>query len=338
MILSKRLMKKLPKFSSNPVVRIAIIGLPNVGKSTLFNRLIGRQQAIVNRIPGTTVDRLEARVTWQGREFVVVDTAGVGARDFSIERQIDQAIAQADLVVLVTTADLPQHEVRRRLKDKPLIVVLNKVDDFAHFQPVKNAIAISALHGKNINALLDEIISNLTGTTPGVAPEILTPKIAIVGRPNVGKSTLLNKLLGFERAIVAPTPGTTRDAVVAAWQSAILVDTAGLRRKSRLKPGVETQAVTRALDSIKNADIVLVVIDSVEGVTQQDVKIIRTAHRQAKDVILVFNKIDLAKPRLDRFPFLAQFPAVAICAQQGTNLTELAGLLQARVQNFLPAK
>lgn len=321
-------------FSKN-LPKVAIIGLPNTGKSSLFNRLVGINEAIVSPIPGTTVDRNEGKVRWNGFEFVVVDTAGLGKIDLPVDLQIDQAISEARLIILVTTLNLPQHEIRKKLGDKPHIVVVNKIDDFSKAPDMKNTINISALHGKNINTLLDEIIKQLSKVvrlTSQVESAKWQPKIAIVGRPNVGKSTLLNYLIGENRSIVAQSPGTTRDRLKAAWENAVLVDTAGIRRKSHITGTIERQAALKTLLSIRDAKIVLVLIDSTEGLTQQDLKIIRAAINQHKKVIVVFNKADLAPPQITRFRFIEKLPTIAISARDGTNVETLIEMMRTLIQ------
>lgn len=313
--------------------KVAIIGRPNVGKSTLFNRLIGQKEAITSPIPGTTVDRKEAQVSWGGRDFVLIDTAGIGKNDLPIEKQIDQAIKEADVVLLVVTKDSPQFDVRKKLKNKQGVVAINKIDSFDEDFDYGSTIPISAAHGKNINTLLDAIVSKLPIFTSDVEKEIENYRIAIVGRPNVGKSTLLNKLVGFERSVVSDQPGTTRDRVEAKWKEAILVDTAGIRRPTKIAKGIEQQAVARALRSIAEANIVLIVVDASEGLTQQDLKIARAAINQHKKVILVFNKSDLGPPNYGRFNFLQKLPAVAISAKQNINIDTLVKLVESLSQN-----
>lgn len=321
---------------SSKLSKVAIVGLPNVGKSTLFNRLIGRQEAIVNNIPGTTVDRNEGVVEWDGRTFIIFDTAGLEQKDLPIEQQIEQAINEADVVVVVSTGAQGQSDIRKRLGAKPMILVINKIDDFNKPVQLKDGIPISALHGKNINSLLDAIVSHLPQVTSLTSEVNLVTalKIAIVGRPNVGKSTLLNRLLGFERAVVSDIPGTTRDRLETAWKQAILVDTAGIRRQARVNKGIEQQAVARALRAIKESQIVLLLIDTPEGVTQQDIKIARAAINQHKKIIIVYNKADLAKPSYGRFTFLEKIPAVSISATKGTNVETLITMLDELIQNF----
>lgn len=331
---------------SNSLPEVAIIGLANVGKSTLFNRLVGSFDAIVSKQPGTTVDRNEGLVRWGKNEFIVADTAGLDKIDLPIDEQINQAIAEADVVLLLTAPGESQSQTRQRIGKKPFVAAVNKIDDFSRADGKKflvdGVIPISALHGKNINTLLDAIVAKLPAQNALVAQtsqiaQSAQTKIAIVGRPNVGKSTLLNRLVGYNRALVSPIAGTTRDTVEALWRNVVLLDTAGLRRPNKIKPGIQRQAAAKALLAIKNAKIVIVVADSTEGLTHQDLKIIRACRNQKKPVILAINKIDLRVPdqtNLARFKFLKDLPSVAISAQNGANIMLLVQMVEKLTQNF----
>ncbi len=299
---------------SKPIV--AIVGRQNVGKSTLLNRLVGKRIAIVADLPGTTRDRVFADVSWQGVEFTVVDTGGLELKPSStiargVKEQVEVAIAEADVIIfLVDAADgvIPSDlEVAEMLRgsSKPMVIAANKADnarlasEAVEFYQLGlgEPLAISAHHGRGTAELLDKIISLLpTPSAVGTEAEIM--KLAIVGRPNVGKSTLLNALLGEERAIVDEVPGTTHDAINTlldfGGQNVILIDTAGIRRRGRWGKGVERYSVIRALRAIDEADVVLLVLDATELLTSQDEHIAGYIQQAAKGVILVVNKWDLA--------------------------------------------
>lgn len=299
---------------------LAIIGRPNVGKSTLFNRLVGERLAIVSDIPGTTRDRLYADAEFAGREFTVVDTGGiVGERELERENageysrlaraQAELAIDEADAILFLVDVEqgvMPDDyeiaEILRRT-DKPVYLAVNKADnDKRAAEAVEFFVLglgaphpISALHGYRTGDLLDLIVQNFPPAPMEEESEI--PKVAIVGRPNVGKSSLLNALLGQERAIVSEIPGTTRDAIdtLVSWrgQTVSLIDTAGLRRRGRIEPGIEKFSSLRALRAIQRADVVLLVLDAVEGPTAQDTHIASYALDGSKGIVLVVNKWDL---------------------------------------------
>jgi GTP-binding protein len=312
---------------------VALVGRPNVGKSTLFNRIVGRRVAIVEDLPGTTRDRLYADADWGGVDFVVVDTGGLEMSDSSppwrerpataqavgvesglfldqMRGQAQVAIAEADVVVLLvdaeaglTASDQEVADVLRRA-EKPVILVANKADnarrraDAVEFYALGlgDPIPISALHGHGTGDLLDLIVESLP---PAVeeAEEDERVKIAIVGRPNVGKSSLLNRLLGQERVIVSEVPGTTRDAIDMeikfGGEPVVLIDTAGIRRRGKITPGVEKYSVLRALKAINRADVCLLLIDAQDKVTAQDQHIASYILDEARSVVVVVNKWDL---------------------------------------------
>lgn len=299
---------------------VAIVGRQNVGKSTLLNRLAGRRIAIVEDLPGTTRDRLTAGVSWLDKEFTVIDTGGVEARGSSsfteeINRQVDIAIDEADIILFLVDAKdglMPSDQdlaaLLRPVKERVMLVV-NKADndrldmaapEFARLG-LGEPIAISAYHGRGINDLLDALLARLpeasAPTTSAKPAEGL--KIAIVGRPNVGKSAILNRLLGEERVIVSAIPGTTRDAIDTTLdfegQSVILIDTAGIKRRGRQGGGVDKYSVIRSLEAIDRADIALLVLDTGELVTAQDLHVAGYIQQAFKGVIIVVNKWDLAK-------------------------------------------
>ncbi len=298
---------------SKPVV--AIVGRQNVGKSTLLNRIAGKPIAIVADLPGTTRDRIFADVSWQGSEFTVVDTGGLELRPQStmaqeVKEQVEAAITEADVIILLvdvrdglTPPDLEVADMLRR-SSKPIILVANKADNakletgaVEFYQlGLGEPLAISAYHNRGIAELLDKIVTPLPSPSPITAePEAM--KVAIVGRPNVGKSMLLNAILGEERAIVDDAPGTTRDAIDTLLdfdgQSVLLIDTAGIRRRGRLGIGVERYSVIRALRAIARADIVLLVLDATELMTAQDMHIAGYIQQATKGIVLIVNKWDL---------------------------------------------
>ena len=309
---------------------VALVGRPNVGKSALFNRLVGARLSIVDETPGTTRDRLYADAEWAGVTFTVVDTGGIefGAEDGwlvpdsevsplsvaspqyirQIRAQAQVAIDEADVIVFLvdvqdglTAADEEVAQILRRTH-KPVIVAANKADNARLRQHALEFYAlglgevypISALHGTGTGDLLDQVVASFPREEE--AEEIEAVKIAIVGRPNVGKSSLLNKLLGEERAIVSPIPGTTRDAIdtFLEWEGTpvMLIDTAGIRRRGRIERGIEKYSVIRALRAINRADVVLLLIDATEGVTAQDAHIAGYILEESKSVVVVVNKWD----------------------------------------------
>jgi len=298
---------------SKPIV--AIIGRQNVGKSTLLNRLAGRRVAIVEDMPGTTRDRIFADVAWGGASFTLVDTGGLEVNPRTaiargIKGQVEAAIAEADVIIFmvnvrdgVVPADLEIAEMLRS-SPRPVVLAANKADSpklesgAAEFYQLglEDLFITSAYHGRGTAELLDKIISLLPAPTPA-EPEAEMLKLAIVGRPNVGKSTLLNALLGEERSIVDDVPGTTHDAVDTLLdfngQNVLLIDTAGIRRRGRWGVGVERYGIIRALRAIDRADVVLLVLDAADRVTAQDKHIAGYVQEAVKGVVLVVNKWDL---------------------------------------------
>ncbi len=298
---------------SKPVV--AIIGRQNVGKSTLLNRVAGKRLAIIEDLPGTTRDRLLTGVSWQGTEFTLVDTGGLEIKPQStitqgVKEQVEAAIIEADVIIFlvdvrdgITPLDLEIADMLRQAS-KPILLVANKADNVKleaeavefYELGLGEPLAISAYHGRGTAELLDRITSWLpVQPPPEVEPEIM--KVAIVGRPNVGKSMLLNAILGEDRTIVDDTPGTTRDAIDTTFdfqgQSVLLIDTAGIRRRGRLGAGVERYSVIRALRAIGRADIALLVVDASEPFTAQDVHICGYIRQMTKGIIIIVNKWDL---------------------------------------------
>jgi len=327
---------------------VAIIGRQNVGKSTLLNRLAGKRLAIVADVPGTTRDRIFADVSWQGADFTLVDTGGLELSPKSsvgrgVKAQVGAAIAEADLIIFLVDAKdgvVPSDlEIAQMLRSssKPLVLVANKADnprlegEAVEFYQLGlgEPLVISAYHRRHTAELLDRVAS-LLPTPEAVEARAEVMKLAIVGRPNVGKSTLLNAILGEERAIVDETPGTTHDAVDTrldfGGQNVILIDTAGIRRRGRWGAGVERYSVISALRAIDEADIALLVLDATELVTAQDKHIAGYIQEAAKGVVLIVNKWDLAQERsaaeYDRhirreLKFLSYAPVLYISAKFG---------------------
>jgi GTPase len=350
---------------------VALVGRPNVGKSTLFNRLVGERMAVTDDIPGTTRDRLQSEADWNGVTFVVVDTGGIevyqpkGTRDEAplsegsvefvpqIKAQALLAVEEADVVVMVvdavqgiTAADEEIAEILRRT-DKPVIIAANKADtlkreeDTVEFYALGlgEVVAISAIHGAGIGDMLDSVIAALKAAPD--MDETENPdemKIAIVGRPNVGKSSLLNRLIGEERVIVSPIAGTTRDAIdtTITWngEPVLLIDTAGIRKRGKIESGVERFSVVRSMKAIERADVVLLMIDAVDGITEQDQHIAGYVMEAGKSIVLVVNKWDaiekdthtqveyLATIR-DKFNFLPDPPVIFISVLTGQRIHEV---------------
>ena len=318
--------------STLPVV--AIVGRPNVGKSTLFNRFAGERIAIVEDVPGTTRDRVYATGDWNGREFTLVDTGGLELEpgtpiEARVQDQARVAMAEADVILFVVDAQAGlaplDYEVADRLRrsEKPVILVINKADnprreqEGAEFHALgfDPTITVSAQHGRNTGDLADLLVEALPpegaeDRAPASVPEELTedeldelaetemgpPRVAIVGRPNTGKSTLVNRVLGEERMIVSEIPGTTRDpvdsAVVVDGEPMILVDTAGIRRRGAIERGIERYSVLRAMKAIDRADVAVVMTDAVEGYTAQDAHVVGHVLDAGKGLVLVLNKWD----------------------------------------------
>lgn len=371
---------------SKPLV--ALVGRPNVGKSTLFNRLVGERLAVTDAIPGTTRDRLLAEAEWVGYYFDVMDTGGIdptqtgpgggltplsiGSADFieQIRLQAEAAISQADVVLFVTDvtagvtpADQEVASMLRRMQQvkdgqptPPVLLVANKADSIKRDNlayefyelGMGDPFPISAVHGSGTGELLDALVSLFRNQ--GQTEEDDSVKIAIVGKPNAGKSTLLNRLLGEERAIVSPIPGTTRDAIDTHLSfndiPITLIDTAGIRRRGRIEPGVEKYSVVRAMDAIERSDVVLLVIDAVTGITAQDAHIAGYILEAWKSTVVVVNKWDALEK--DTFTmqvhtekirqelnFLDYVPLVFISAKTGQRVDQVLPLaLQVQEQRL----
>jgi GTPase len=297
---------------------VALVGRPNVGKSTLFNRLIGEHRAVVHDQPGTTRDRLYGTVEWRSRTFTVVDTGGIGLETGEgdllqdVRLQAQEAMREADVIVLVvdasvglSTADQEVADELRRSR-KPIVLVANKAEnqrrqqDAAEFYTLglEEPVVVSALHGEGTGDLLDAIVEWFS-KTPAVEEEAEAVGIAIIGRPNVGKSSLVNALIGTPRSIVRDEAGTTRDAIDSVvrrdGQAIRLIDTAGIRRRGRVAPGVEKFSVLRAVRAIERADVAVLLLDATEGVLKQDTHVAQYVDEAAKGLILAVNKWDLVE-------------------------------------------
>jgi GTP-binding protein len=352
---------------SVPVV--AVVGRPNVGKSTLVNRIIGRREAIVEERPGVTRDRKVVEGEWQGRPFLVVDTGGWlpsgDTLDAKVSAQSEKAVVDADVVLVVVDASVGVTEEDARVADwvrrtgRPAIVVANKVDndrreadiwDFVSLG-LGNPYPVSALHGRRTGDMLDDVVSLLPpdhdehgdgagggGRDRAEAPKV--PAVAIVGRPNVGKSTLFNRLIGDERSVVHDMPGTTRDSVdtvVDTEEGPIrFVDTAGMRRKSRVDEGTEYYSFVRALQSVDASDVALLVIDATEGVSHQDQRLAERIDAAGCPIVLMLNKwelldaeqrADVTRQVSDRLHFLGDAPVLKISALTGKGVHKLLPVL-----------
>jgi len=332
---------------------VAIVGRPNVGKSTLFNRILGQRRAIVDELSGLTRDRHYAEGEWNGRKFLLVDTGGIDPGSaHPIQRQIltqtAVALDEADVTLFVvdgqegpTALDIEVAE-RVRRKDRPTLLVVNKADRpdreemIAEFYSLGlgDPMLVSALHGYRSGDLLDEVVGRLP-TEEAAVPDPAVIRIAVLGRPNVGKSSIVNRLLGQERMVVDSVAGTTRDAVDTTFRHGdktfTLVDTAGLRRDTKVSDPVEFYSVTRALRAVSRADIVLLVVDVGREPARQDARLAALAEEQKKGLVVVFNKWDLVEnPATARedieeeflkiYPFLGHVPRLYVSAIKGNSL------------------
>ena len=336
-----------------PKPLVAIVGRPNVGKSTLFNRILGERLAIVEDLPGTTRDRLYGDAEWGTREFTIIDTGGLATGvaeelDQRVQAQARLAIEEADLIVFmgdaiegVTAADEDVADLLRRTA-KPVIMAVNKAEserrrlDAVDFYQLGlgDPIAISAIHGTDVAELLDMLVGRLPPREPE-EEEATLPRIAVIGRPNVGKSSVINALLGSERVIVDEVGGTTRDAIDTMIehkdQSLLLIDTAGMRRRGHVERGIEKYSVMRALRALGRADVALLVTDAADGITAQDAHVGSYVVEAGKGVVIVVNKWDLI-PRdgdtlldytqivKDRLKYLSYAPVVFVSAVTGQRL------------------
>ena len=340
---------------------VAIVGRPNVGKSMLFNKLAGKRLSIVEDVPGVTRDRLYADSDWNGREFTMVDTGGIEPKTDSeilrfIREQAEIAIATADVIVLVTDirtgVTAADSEIASMLQrsGKPIVLVVNKMDSTGMTDPgiyefyslgLGDPIAVSAVHGHGTGDLLDACVEAFPPETDEEVDDD-TICVAMIGRPNVGKSSLTNYILGENRVIVSDVAGTTRDAVDSYFENEqgkyLFIDTAGMRRKSRVEDKIEKYSVIRAQQAIERADVCLILIDAQDGVTEQDTKVAGMAHEAGKACIIVVNKWDLIdkddktmdKMRKDimrDLSFMTYAPIVFISALTGQRVNRLFELI-----------
>lgn len=344
--------------ASKPIV--AVVGRPNIGKSTLVNRIVGRRAAVVEEMPGVTRDRREFDAEWEGAPFIVIDTGGwqVSTEDelvSDIRVQAEAAIASADLILFVvdvqtaiSTDDAAVAELLRSVQDR-VIVVANKADnetlaaDLGTFYGLGlgEPHPVSAIHGSGVAELLDTVVERLPGVSAFYETEDI-PTLAIIGRPNVGKSTLLNKLLNEERVVVSPTPGTTRDPIDAEVEidgnRYRVVDTAGIRRRPKVGEDVEFFAILRARQVLKEADVALLLIDAIDGVTHQDQRIAEEAASSGASLVVVLNKWDVADIEQrewttdgvgDRLAFVGWAPVIRISAKTGARMKRLGPAIDA---------
>ena len=351
---------------------VAIVGRPNVGKSTLMNRILGRREAIVEERPGVTRDRKEVEANWQGREFTLVDTGGWIADgdslDEKVSRQSELAIAQADVVLFVVdstvgvTEDDAQVATLLRGIDTPVILIANKVDDRVHESAIwelmslglGEPMAVSALHGRGAGDMLDRIVDALPEVVDEVPSEVEPdggdPRVVgvtLVGRPNVGKSTLFNRLTGEERAVVHDRPGTTRDTVDTIVETphgpVRFIDTAGMRRKARIDEETEYYSLVRALKAVDTADVALLIIDATQGVTHQDQRLAERVDAAGCPIVVLLNKWDLCDTEQredvsiqvgDKLHFVGEAPVIRICALSGKNVHRLWPALEDTIRDY----
>ncbi|HEY3064378.1 MAG TPA: ribosome biogenesis GTPase Der [Methylomirabilota bacterium] len=342
---------------------IAIVGRPNVGKSTLFNRLVGRRQALVHDVPGVTRDRLYGRLTFERWQATVIDTGGFDPRAEEpliegVRRQVLAAVEEADLVLFVVDAragvtglDEDIADTLRRAQ-RPVVIIANKVDGPGHESAVAELyrlgfgtpLAVSAEHGRGVAEMLEELRERVPRPAERVPTVGAGVHVAVIGRPNVGKSSLVNAMVGTERVLVHDVPGTTRDAVDTPFvyrdRPYVLVDTAGVRRKGRVTEALEKLSVVMALKSLERCQVALVLLDASEGITAQDVHIAGYAHEAGRATVIVVNKWDLVPPGTvrkaevveqihDRLPFLDYAPVCFTSAVRGEGLPELFDTIDA---------
>ena len=340
---------------------VAIVGRPNVGKSMLFNKLAGKRLSIVEDTPGVTRDRLYADCDWNGREFTIVDTGGIEPRNDNeilqfMRGQAEIAIDNADVIVLVcdirtgvTAADQDVANLLLRSK-KPVVLAVNKADRVGPTDPdvyefynlgLGDPIAISAIHGLGVDEMLDACFEYFPDEVEEAEQEDVI-KVAVIGKPNAGKSSLVNKILGEERVIVSNVAGTTRDAIDSYFENDqgrfVFIDTAGIRRKSKVEEDIEKYSVLRATLAIERSDVCLILIDATEGVTEQDTKVAGLAHEAGKASIIVVNKWDLIEKdgkTMDKMreevrnglAFMTYAPILFISAKTGQRVDRLFELI-----------
>lgn len=348
---------------------VAIVGRPNVGKSTLMNRILGRREAIVEERPGVTRDRKEVEASWQGREFTLVDTGGWiadgDALDEKVSRQSERAIADADAVLFVVDATVGVTEDDARVatllrsSTAPVVLVANKVDDRVHEAAIwelmslglGEPIPVSALHGRGAGDLLDRLMAALPDDEPDEVVEEEPGErivgVTLVGRPNVGKSTLFNRLTGEDRAVIHDRPGTTRDTVDTVVETATgpvrFIDTAGMRRKARIDEQTEYYSLVRALKAVDTADVALLVIDATLGVTHQDQRLAERVDAAGCPIVVLLNKWDLCDAEQredamiqvgDKLHFVGEAPVLRISALSGKNVQRLWPALEETIADY----
>lgn len=344
---------------SKPVV--AVVGRPNVGKSTFFNYIAGKRISIIEDTPGVTRDRIYTEVEWRGRKFTVIDTGGIEpySEDFIMQqmrRQAELAIQMADVIIFMVdakdgvTASDKDVSVMLRKTNKPVILAVNKVDRVGDPPPevydfynlgIGDLMTISSVHGLGMGDLLDEVYGHFPPEDEGEYEDDII-KVAVVGKPNAGKSSLINQILGEERVIVSDIPGTTRDAIDTYVQNGdnkfVFIDTAGIRRKSKVTESIERYSVLRSWTAIERADVCLIMIDAQDGVTEQDTKIAGYANDQGKASIIVVNKWDLVEKETgtleeyrkvvqEKLGFMLYAPIVFISAKTGQRVGKLYELI-----------
>lgn len=346
---------------ANPIV--AIVGRPNVGKSTLFNKITGRKISIVENKPGVTRDRIFSDAEWCGKPFSLVDTGGLELKSEDvmwkhIKTQVEIAIETADVIIFVvdykTGLNVDDYEVADKLRKsgKPVVLAVNKIDNYTpdkvfdfYELGLGEPFAVSSELGLGIGDLLDEVCSSFV---EGNAEESDDVKIAVVGKPNVGKSSLCNKLLGFERTIVSNVAGTTRDAIdtpiTVDGVNYTLIDTAGIRKKRAVDEDVEYYSVLRSLAAIRRADVCVIMIDAQEGITEQDTKICGYVHEQGKPSVVVVNKWDLIekdtntvnkfnKDVLEDLKFMDYVKTVFVSVKEGIRVNKILSLAKSAYEN-----
>jgi len=355
----------MSKKRGKPIV--AVVGRPNVGKSTLFNALAGEMISIVKDTPGITRDRIYADVTWLDHAFTLIDTGGIEPDSSDVilsqmREQAEIAISTADVILFMTDvrqglvdADSKVADMLRR-SHKPVVLTVNKVDDFNKMMPdvyefynlgIGEPIPISAANRTGIGELLDVVVEHFD-SSDAEEEEDDRPKGAIVGKPNVGKSSIINKLIGENRVIVSDIAGTTRDAidteVVHNKKEYVLIDTAGLRRKNKIKEELERYMIVRTVSAVERADVVVLVIDASEGVTEQDAKIAGIAHERGKGVIIAVNKWDLVEKDdktiykftgkvKETLSFMPYAELLFVSAETGQRLPKLFDMIDMVIEN-----